>query len=194
MSLASFRLLRSGAGNSSSLSKFNAFLNEELAVRTNQGRHHEVEDGEDRFALSRMDSGHAIEKGEDEGDKDDGSAIDQSAFVQHGFWLRDRRKRLGRGWEDGDVVEEEYDWEDEDDNKNATPFLETFGRIETNPVARESLLNKLIYQKKTASYSSPAIRRSRTSSPNGPIGSSPKSTTDTFPKPRPMPNISFYRR
>jgi hypothetical protein len=84
--------------------------------------------------------------------------------------------------EDDDVDEE---WED-DDEPSSPPSLneqELFQRVDSKPklTSRRSMLTSLMHEKDRSAYllqnansrSSPAIRRSRTTSPNGPLGTSP---------------------
>jgi len=81
--------------------------------------------------------------------------------------------------EDDDVEE---DWEDDDDQSMASSVneREMFQRVDSKPnlVSRRSLLTSMMHEKdraaalqNAASRSTPAIRRSRTSSPNGPLNS-----------------------
>jgi hypothetical protein len=83
--------------------------------------------------------------------------------------------------EDDDVEE---DWEDEDDQSSPSSVneREMFQRVDSKPnlVSRRSLLTSMMHEKdraaalqNAASRSTPAIRRSRTTSPNGPLNSSP---------------------
>lgn len=84
--------------------------------------------------------------------------------------------------DDDDDVDEE--WEDEDEASD-TPLMDEkdmFQRVDSRPnlTSRRSLLTSLMHEKdraaalqNAASRSTPAIRRSRTSSPNGPLGTSP---------------------
>jgi hypothetical protein len=81
--------------------------------------------------------------------------------------------------EDDDVEE---DWEDEDEQSmpSSVNEREMFQRVDSKPnlVSRRSLLTSMMHEKdraaalqNAASRSTPAIRRSRTSSPNGPLNS-----------------------
>jgi hypothetical protein len=83
--------------------------------------------------------------------------------------------------EDDDVEE---DWEDEEDQSMSSSVneREMFSRVDSKPnlVSRRSLLTSMMHEKdraaalqNAASRSTPAIRRSRTTSPNGPLNSSP---------------------
>ncbi|TID20659.1 hypothetical protein E2P81_ATG05290 [Venturia nashicola] len=98
--------------------------------------------------------------------------------------------RSGSAIEDDDVEE---DWEDDDDEASSSSAnLEpTFNRVDDskpNLTSRKSLLTNLMHEKdralalqNAASRSSPAIRRSRTTSPNGPLGSSPQNIPQALP-------------
>jgi hypothetical protein len=88
--------------------------------------------------------------------------------------------------EDDDDVDE---WEDEDEASDAPPMdeKEMFQRVDSRPnlTSRRSLLTSMMHEKdraaalqNAASRSTPAIRRSRTSSPNGPLGASPVQEDD----------------
>jgi hypothetical protein len=83
--------------------------------------------------------------------------------------------------EDDDVEE---DWEDDEDQSlpSSVNEREMFQRMDSKPnlVSRRSLLTGMMHEKdraaalqNAASRSTPAIRRSRTTSPNGPLNSSP---------------------
>ncbi|KAE9973904.1 hypothetical protein BLS_003380 [Venturia inaequalis] len=97
--------------------------------------------------------------------------------------------RSGSAIEDDDVEE---DWEDDDEAGSSPAILEpTFNRVDDsrpNLTSRKSLLTNLMHEKdralalqNAASHSSPAIRRSRTTSPNGPLGSSPQNLPQALP-------------
>lgn len=97
--------------------------------------------------------------------------------------------RSGSAIEDDDVEE---DWEDDDDASSSPAIHEpTFNRVDDskpNLTSRKSLLTNLMHEKdralalqNAASRSSPAIRRSRTTSPNGPLGSSPQNLPQVLP-------------
>lgn len=97
--------------------------------------------------------------------------------------------RSGSAIEDDDVEE---DWEDDDEASSSPANLEpTFNRVDDskpNLTSRKSLLTNLMHEKdralalqNAASRSSPAIRRSRTTSPNGPLGSSPQNLPPALP-------------
>jgi hypothetical protein len=129
--------------NPSEKKKMTSF-NEEVATRTIQDRPYESEE--------------VFEETDDEEDQSE-SAI-----------------------EDDDVDE---DWED-DDEPGSPPSAnnqELFQRVDSRPnlVSRRSMLTSLMHEKDRSAYllqnansrSSPAIRRSRTTSPNGPLGTSP---------------------
>lgn len=101
----------------------------------------------------------------------------------------DEEDRSGSAIEDDDVEE---DWEDDDEPSSPPTINEpTFHRVEDskpNLVSRRSLLTSLMHEKdraaalqNAASRSTPAIRRSRTTSPNGPLGSSPKNAPQGLP-------------
>lgn len=86
--------------------------------------------------------------------------------------------------EDTDVIDES-DWEDDDEADEAPKVDEKalFKRVDStaNLTSRKSLLSNAITQhgraaqlQNLASQSTPAIRRSRTTSPNGPVGTSPE--------------------
>ncbi|ETN39120.1 uncharacterized protein HMPREF1541_05343 [Cyphellophora europaea CBS 101466] len=114
--------------------------------------------------------------------------------------------------EDGDSVfdeEENDDWEDSPSDDDKTPAQDppTFRRVESRPdlVSRPSMLSMQLDQRRRtsglqneASRSSPAFRRSRAASPNGPsLPRSPEDHdedgglmmrgSDPKPQPRPMP-------
>jgi len=83
-----------------------------------------------------------------------------------------------------DEDEDDEEWEDEAEASDAPPMddKELFQRVDSRPnlTSRRSLLTSMMHEKdraaalqNAASRSTPAIRRSRTSSPNGPIGMSP---------------------
>ncbi|KAF2650342.1 DUF1752-domain-containing protein [Lophiostoma macrostomum CBS 122681] len=91
--------------------------------------------------------------------------------------------------EDDNAIEEEdsdEDWEDDDENAGASspPEKEMFQRVDSRPqlTSRRSLLTTMMHEgdraqalQNAASRSTPAIRRSRTSTPNGPsTGTSPQ--------------------
>ena len=83
-----------------------------------------------------------------------------------------------------DEDEDDEEWEDEAEASDA-PLVDDkdmFQRVDSRPnlTSRRSLLTSMMHEKdraaalqNAASRSTPAIRRSRTSSPNGPIGMSP---------------------
>jgi hypothetical protein len=83
-----------------------------------------------------------------------------------------------------DEDEDDEEWEDEAEASDAPPIddKDMFQRVDSRPnlTSRRSLLTSMMHEKdraaalqNAASRSTPAIRRSRTSSPNGPIGMSP---------------------
>jgi hypothetical protein len=91
--------------------------------------------------------------------------------------------------DDDNAIEEEdsdEDWEDDDENAapSSPPEKEMFQRVDSRPqlTSRRSLLTTMMHEgdraqalQNAASRSTPAIRRSRTSTPNGPsTGSSPQ--------------------
>jgi hypothetical protein len=87
---------------------------------------------------------------------------------------------------DDDDVEE--DWEDEEEQSmpSSVNDREMFQRVDSKPnlVSRRSLLTSMMHEKdrasamqNAASRSTPAIRRSRTSSPNGPLNSHAEAPT-----------------
>jgi hypothetical protein len=96
------------------------------------------------------------------------------------------------------AIEDENDvWEDEEDedvpsSPASVNEKDMFQRVEEskpNLVSRRSLLTSLMHEKdraaalqNAASRSTPAIRRSRTTSPNGPLGSSPKNAPQPLPQ------------
>ncbi|PSN75503.1 DUF1752-domain-containing protein [Corynespora cassiicola Philippines] len=90
---------------------------------------------------------------------------------------------------DSNAIEEEdsdeEDWEDDNDESEPSSMIEpTFQRVDSRPnlTSRRSLLTSLMHEgdraqalQNAASRSTPAIRRSRTSTPNGPsTGNSPQ--------------------
>ncbi|QDS72297.1 hypothetical protein FKW77_007294 [Venturia effusa] len=96
----------------------------------------------------------------------------------------------GSAIEDDDVEE---DWEDDDEPGSSPATHEpVFNRVDDskpNLTSRKSLLTNLMHEKdralalqNAASHSSPAIRRSRTTSPNGPLGSSPQNLSQALPQ------------
>lgn len=89
----------------------------------------------------------------------------------------------------GSAIEEDDvdDWEDDDESSSPPSSNDQvmFQRQDSKPnlVSHRSLLTKAMHEKdratalqNAASRSTPAIRRSRTTSPNGPLGSSPPKT------------------
>ncbi|KAF2634145.1 DUF1752-domain-containing protein [Massarina eburnea CBS 473.64] len=92
---------------------------------------------------------------------------------------------------------DEDDWEDEGENEDSVPASvderPMFQRVDSRPnlVSRRSLLTTMMHQgdraqalQNAASRSQPAIRRSRTSTPNGPsTGSSPQEDSPLMMKP-----------
>ncbi|KAF2434270.1 DUF1752-domain-containing protein [Tothia fuscella] len=136
--------LKNSRGGKPESKKMTSF-NEEVATRTIQDRPYESEE--------------VFEDTDDEDEDQSESAI-----------------------EDDDVDEE---WED-DDEPSSPPSLDKkhmFQRVDSKPnlISRRSMLTSLMHEKDRAgallhnanSRSSPAIRRSRTTSPNGPLGTSP---------------------
>jgi hypothetical protein len=130
-------------------------FNEEVATRTIQDRPYESED--------------VFEDTDEEDEEED---------------------RSGSAIEDDD---EEGDWEDDEEICSSPTINEpTFNRVEEskpNLVSHRSLLTSLMHEgdraaalQNAASRSTPAIRRSRTTSPNGPLGSSPKNAHQALPQ------------
>jgi hypothetical protein len=102
------------------------------------------------------------------------------------FEESDEEEQSESAIEDEDDVDEE--WEDEDEASDAPPMeeKEMFQRVDSRPnlTSRRSLLTTMMHEKdraaalqnaasKSTSAIVPATRRSRTSSPNGPLGISP---------------------
>lgn len=102
------------------------------------------------------------------------------------FEESDEEEQSESAIEDDDDVEEE--WEDEDEASDAPPMdeKEMFQRVDSRPnlTSRRSLLTTMMHEKdraaalqnaasKSTSAIVPTNRRSRTSSPNGPLGTSP---------------------
>jgi hypothetical protein len=110
---------------------------------------------------------------------------------------------------DESAIEEEEsdedDWEDDDNEESGPPSVADrplFQRVDSKPnlTSRRSLLTTALHQddrasalQNAASRSSPAIRRSRTTTPNGPsIGNSPQEDSGLMMRPqasRPKPII-----
>jgi hypothetical protein len=81
------------------------------------------------------------------------------------------------------IEDDDEDWEDDNEQSQAPTEDEMFQRVEssTNLTSRRSLISTMMHEKdrasalqNAASRSSPTLRRSRTASHNGPLGSSPK--------------------
>lgn len=104
------------------------------------------------------------------------------------------------------AIEDEEDddaWEDSEteDGRSSADEKDMFQRVDSRPnlTSRRSLLTSLMHEKdraealqNEASRSTPAMRRSRTSTPNGPsLGTSPQEQVDVrgTPIPRPRPAI-----